>query len=204
MITDTIGEKGSPVKYNLEDIQFNPYSKGILDAFVWGKTPEGHNYWSRLYNGVLSDEDVQEAYAKLDAMKKQWFEENTVEDLGLVKDESNEILVTTTGCEDVGTTYLSVPAKSDGGPSSYYDFKDTYHTLNDWMEDKAKEQWGAYSLHMKDLIKGATRFGTKSGVGVDYDINKMLYSSIRMKVMEVGKQKAVEYILSILEDKQFK
>lgn len=96
------------------------------------------------------------------------------------------------------------PIVSDGGPSEYYDFKESHKTLNDWMEDKAKSQWGAYSLHMKDLGKGMCRFGTKNGVTEGYDINKMLYSTIRMKVMEVGKEKAVEYIRSVLEDPQFK
>lgn len=208
-----------PMKYDLEAMGFSPYADDVGTAFVWDATPEGFDYWSAFSAGVMTKGEAEVAQAKWDAMKKQWYEEQEVgdcldwgdSDFGTDLAQSlKEAIEMAEGSFLVDTPEQHYTPKdikaivSDGGPSEYYDFKESHKTLNDWMEDKAKEQWGAYSLHMKDLIKGATRFGTKSGVGVDYDINKMLYSTIRMKVMEVGKQKAVEYILSILEDRQFK
>lgn len=205
--------KPDAVYYDLKGIGFNPNvmhkASEVDKAFLFKETPEGSDYWWRFCDGKMTPAEEQEAYAKWDAMKKQWDKENNKpdalkqawEELEAMEEQPLDIVA---AWKETNPKCLSIPTKSDGGPSSYYDFKDTYHTLNDWMEDKAKEQWGAYSLHMKDLIKGATRFGTKAGVGVGYDINKMLYSAIRMKVMEVGKQKTVEYILSVLEDKQFK
>ena len=206
-------------KYNLKAMEFDPEADSVLDAFVWTETPEGPQYWADFADGLMNPEEAKEAQAKWDAMKKQWYEEQEVgdcldwgdSDFGTDLVQSlKEAIEMAEGSLLVDTPEQHYTPKdiqsivSDGGPSEYYDFKESHKTLNDWMEDKAKSQWGAYSLHMKDLGKGMCRFGTKNGVTEGYDINKMLYSTIRMKVMEVGKEKAVEYIRSVLEDPQFK
>jgi len=93
-------------------------------------------------------------------------------------------------------------SKSDGGPSSYYDFQPDWKTLNDFMEHKALTQWGAYSLHMKDIGKALCRFGVKDGTSEVYDINKIVYSGLRMKEMQC-RGSAREYLLRLLDDPQF-
>lgn len=207
-----------PMKYDLEDMGFSPDADDVSYAFGWDATPEGPTYWVDFYSGTMTKEGAEVAQAKWDAMKKQWFEEQEVGDC-LGREDSDfgaDLAQSLRGAIEMeGSLLVDTPEQhytpkdiqsivSDGGPSEYYDFKESYKTLNDWMEDKAKSQWGAYSLHMKDLGKGMCRFGTKNGVTEGYDINKMLYSTIRMKVMEVGKEKAVEYIRSVLKDPQFK
>ena len=79
MITDTVGEKENPVKYNLDAMRFNPYEEDIYDAFIWGNTPEGGDYWYKFWSGILSSKGMQEARTKWDTMKKQWFEEQSVD-----------------------------------------------------------------------------------------------------------------------------
>ena len=211
--------KLEPMKYDLKDLGFSPDADDVCEAFGWGATPEGPTYWADFYFGTMTKEEAEVAQAKWDAMKKQWYEEREAGDC-LGREDSDfgadlaqslkEAVEMAEGSLLVDTPEQHYTPKdiqsivSDGGPSEYYDFKESHKTLNDWMEDKAKSQWGAYSLHMKDLGKGMCRFGTKNGVTEGYDINKMLYSTIRMKVMEVGKEKAVEYIRSVLEDPQFK
>ena len=206
------------MNYDLKAMGFSPAADDVCEAFGWGSTPEGPTYWADFCFGTMTEEEAEVAQAKWDAMKKQWYEEQEASDcldwgFSDFGSDLTQSLKEAIGMEEsllVDTPEQHYTPKnikaivSDGGPSEYYDFKESHKTLNDWMEDKAKSQWGAYSLHMKDLGKGMCRFGNKNGVTEGYDINKMLYSTIRMKVMEVGKQKAVEYILSILEDKQFK
>lgn len=92
--------------------------------------------------------------------------------------------------------------KSDGGPSSYYDFQPGWKTWNDFAEAKAIAQWGAYSLHMKDVGKLICRFGAKDGTSEEYDLNKGVYSFLRMKEMQ-RKGSAREYMLRLLADPQF-
>lgn len=207
-----------PMRYDLEDMGFYPNTDNVCEAFGWGATPEGHTYWADFYFGNMTKEEANVAQAKWDAMKKQWYEEQEAGDcLGRGDSDFGSDLAQSLkeAVEMEESLLVDTPEQhytpkdiqsivSDGGPSEYYDFKESHKTLNDWMEDKAKSQWGAYSLHMKDLGKGMCRFGTKNGVTEGYDINKMLYSTIRMKVMEVGKEKAIEYIRSVLEDPQFK
>lgn len=98
----------------------------------------------------------------------------------------------------------AAPVKSNGGPSSYYDFKPDWVTLNDLMEHKAKTQWGAYSLHLKDSMKAGMRFGAKDGTSVGYDARKMVYSDMRLLIMAEGKVAAREYLKKLLDDPQFK
>lgn len=94
--------------------------------------------------------------------------------------------------------------KSDGGPSTYYDFKGKWVTLNDMMEDKAINQWGAYSLHLKDVGKAIFRWGTKEGTDLTYDAKKITYSGLRLLVMLIGKRDTHAFIRQLLADPQFK
>lgn len=91
---------------------------------------------------------------------------------------------------------------SDGGPSDYYDFQQGWKTWNDFAEYKAINQWGAYSLHFKDVGKLMCRFGAKEGTSEEYDLNKGVYSFLRMKEM-MRKGSAREYLLRLLDDPQF-
>jgi len=92
---------------------------------------------------------------------------------------------------------------SDGGPSSYYDFEEGWVTLNDMMEAKAMSQWGAFSLHLKDIGKAIFRFGAKRGIDYAYDARKIVYSGLRLLVMLEGKEKTSLFLDSLTEDRQF-
>ena len=98
----------------------------------------------------------------------------------------------------------AVKIKSDGGPSSYYDLSPGWVTWNDVAEHKAKTQWGPYSLHMKDLSKAMMRFGIKDGTTQEYDIHKIFYSAVRLKIMQSGKQAAKDMLQAMLDDPQMK
>lgn len=96
--------------------------------------------------------------------------------------------------------------ESDGGPSSYYDFpkgKGAWVTLNDLNDYKALNQWGPLSFHMTNVSKAAFRFGEKSGTSKVYDVNKIIYSGLRMKLMLEDKVKVRKYLQQLLEDPQF-
>lgn len=94
--------------------------------------------------------------------------------------------------------------KSNGGPSSYYDFEPGAVTWNDVAEVKAQTQWGAYSYHMKDISNAVMRFGAKDGTTSAYDARKIIYSGLRLLGMIEGKQAMRQELLSLLNDKQFK
>lgn len=94
--------------------------------------------------------------------------------------------------------------KSDGGPSGYYDFKPEWVTLNDAMEHHATARWGAYALHLKDAMKACWRFGGKDGTDHAYDARKLVYSGMRLLVMIGGVKTARDYLLTLLDDPQFK
>lgn len=93
--------------------------------------------------------------------------------------------------------------KSDGGPSSYYDFNPGWSTFNDFMEDKAQKQWGAYSLHLKDTGKALCRFGAKDGTTKAYDARKIIYSGLRLLGMIEGREAMRQELEKLLADKQF-
>jgi hypothetical protein len=93
--------------------------------------------------------------------------------------------------------------QSNGGPSSYYDFDESWTTLNDYNEYKALTQWGPYSIHMKDVSKAVCRFGAKEGTTNAYDARKIIYSGLRLLGMIEGQDAMREELLSLLEDKQF-
>lgn len=95
-------------------------------------------------------------------------------------------------------------SKSDGGPSDYYDLPSGLKTLNDLLEWLAVDRWGAYALHMKDLMKGGFRFGVKDGTSVEYDCYKIIYSGCRLLVMAKGKASVSKYLQKLLDDPQFK
>ena len=96
--------------------------------------------------------------------------------------------------------------KSDGGPSSYYDFpigKDAWVTLNDMNDYKSVHQWGPLSFHMTNVNKATFRFGQKDGTSKVYDINKIIYSGLRMKLMVEDKKAVRKYLQQLLDDPQF-
>lgn len=97
---------------------------------------------------------------------------------------------------------MSNPTKSDGGPSSYYDFDPEWVTWNDLLESKAK-LWGAYSLHLKDVGKLFMRFGSKEGTSPAYDARKLIYSGLRLLGMIEGKDAMRKELLKLLDDPQF-
>lgn len=94
--------------------------------------------------------------------------------------------------------------KSDGGPSSYYDFPAGWSTFNDFLEHKAVNQWGAYSLHMKDIGKAICRFGVKEGTSNAYDARKIVYSGLRLLGMIEGPEAMRAELEKLLADPQFK
>lgn len=101
-------------------------------------------------------------------------------------------------------THHYVKAKSNGGPSSYYDFPQGAVTWNDVAEIKAQSQWGAFSYHMKDIGKAIMRFGAKDGTTNAYDARKIIYSGLRLLGMIEGKDAMRKELLALLDDPQFK
>lgn len=94
--------------------------------------------------------------------------------------------------------------KSDGGPTGYYDIPGGCKTLNDVLEWLAVERWGKFSLHMKDIMKAAFRYGGKVGTEQEYDANKIIYFGCRLLVMVSGKAVVRKYLQKLLDDPQFK
>lgn len=64
--------------------------------------------------------------------------------------------------------------KSDGGPSSYYDFPEGFNTLNDLIEYKEM------SFAQGNILKAAYRLGRKDGITLEYDLKKIKYYADRM------------------------
>lgn len=93
--------------------------------------------------------------------------------------------------------------QSDGGPSSYYDLPYSAVTWNDIAENKAIDQWGPYSYHMKDIGKAIMRFGAKDGTSNAYDARKITYSGLRLLGMIEGKESMRAELLRLLDDPQF-
>lgn len=93
---------------------------------------------------------------------------------------------------------------SDGGPSSYYDFDNTWATWNDLADYKSKRQWKEHSFHLGNIGKAIMRWGDKSGASLEYDAKKIIYSGLRVLMMLSGKESVREYLEKLLEDKQFK
>jgi hypothetical protein len=77
-------------------------------------------------------------------------------------------------------------------------------TLNDQMEYLAKNKWGIYAIHLKDVFKGLGRWGEKEGTTPLYDTKKGIYYFCRVMKMMVGAKGLREYLQSILDDPQFK
>ena len=92
-----------------------------------------------------------------------------------------------------------------GGPSSYYDqpYSD-WITVNDQMEWLAKEKWGEYAIHLKDIFKGLCRWNTKKGTTVAYDTRKIIYYGLRVLRMIEGNEGVQKYLKELTEDPQFK
>lgn len=96
------------------------------------------------------------------------------------------------------------PAISDGGPASYYDFKEGWVTWNDLADHKAKTQWKEYAFHLGNIGKAIMRWGDKEGTSTLYDTKKIIYSALRVLVMMKGKEAAAKYLEKLSDDPQFK
>lgn len=92
---------------------------------------------------------------------------------------------------------------STGGCTAYYDFLPEWVTLNDMMDYKAQNQWGPLSFHMGNITKATYRFGEKDGTSQVYDLNKIIYSGLRAKLMLEDKQSVRDYLNELLNDPQF-
>ena len=64
--------------------------------------------------------------------------------------------------------------KSDGGPSSYYDYPEGTSTLNDIIEYKGM------SFAQGNIFKAAYRLGNKADVSIEYDLRKIKYYADRL------------------------
>jgi hypothetical protein len=94
--------------------------------------------------------------------------------------------------------------KSDGGPSSYFDFPASWTTFNDFIEHKSEHQWGKFSFHLGNIGKAICRWGDKSGTTEEYDAKKIIYSGVRILKMLIGARATRDYLQRLLDDPQFK
>lgn len=94
--------------------------------------------------------------------------------------------------------------KSDGGPSSYYDFPPEWVTLNDYIEFKSEFQWGADSFHLANITKAGCRWGDKDGTSKPYDAKKIVYSALRILRRLCGADEVQKFLKELSEDVQFK
>ena len=102
-----------------------------------------------------------------------------------------------------GLTNGSPDQPTEGGPAEYYDFKPNWVTLNDMNDYKAQHQWGPLSFHMGNISKATYRFGEKGNTSKVYDINKIIYSGLRCKLMLEDKKAVRKYLQQLLDDPQF-
>lgn len=94
--------------------------------------------------------------------------------------------------------------KPHGGPQAYYDMPfGSWVTTNDMMEYLAEHKWGKYGIHLKDIFKGLCRWGDKEGTTTVYDTRKVIYYGCRVLMMQVGAKVLREYLVELLDDKQF-
>lgn len=92
---------------------------------------------------------------------------------------------------------------SDGGPSDYYDFLPGWITLNDYIEHKSEQQWGADSFHLANITKAGCRWGDKEGTSKAYDAKKIMYSALRILRRIEGTQNVRVFLKELLGDRQF-
>jgi len=95
-------------------------------------------------------------------------------------------------------------ARSDGGPSNYYDFPKGWITFNDFLEYKSAAQWLEYSFHLGNIGKVLCRWGDKEGTENLYDTKKIIYSGCRIFAMIAGTKNLRQYLVRLLDDPQFK
>lgn len=93
--------------------------------------------------------------------------------------------------------------KSDGGPSKYYDFAESYKTVNDILEEKGAEQWKEHSWHLSNIFKAVWRWGIKDGTTAEYDAKKIIYSACRILKRMKGVDEVRSYLTGLLNDAQF-
>lgn len=108
--------------------------------------------------------------------------------------------------ENMSNTYRVVPSNevvSDGGPSTYYDLPKDLTTLNDILEFKGEQCWGADSFHLANIVKATWRWGTKAGTSKPYDTKKILYSAARLLMKYSGVTELRKSLQQMLDDPQF-
>ena len=93
---------------------------------------------------------------------------------------------------------------SNGGPSGYYDFPESWITLNDYIEYKSEKQWGPDSFHLANITKAGCRWGDKAGATKPYDARKIIYSACRVLRRLAGNEEVRRYLFELLDDAQFK
>jgi len=93
--------------------------------------------------------------------------------------------------------------KSDGGPSSYYDFPKNMLTLNDLLDFKGDRHWLGDSFHLANVVKAAWRWGTKNGTTKEYDARKIIYSGARLLMKYAGVSQVRKALQEMLDDPQF-
>ena len=93
--------------------------------------------------------------------------------------------------------------KSDGGPSTYYDFPENCKTLNDLIEWKGDSQWLGDSFHLSNVVKAAWRWGIKDGTTKQYDSRKLIYTGARLLMKHSSVEDVRETLNNMLKDKQF-
>lgn len=93
--------------------------------------------------------------------------------------------------------------KSDGGPSNYYDLPNGAITLNDLLEHLAYTRWAGDTLHLKDTVKAAWRWGEKDGTDKPYDCRKIIYSGARLLMKYAGVKELRKTLQGMLDDPQF-
>lgn len=98
---------------------------------------------------------------------------------------------------------MSDVQKSDGGPSSYYDFPSGAVTLNDLLEWLGDKRWLGDSFHLGNIVKAAWRWGSKQGTERVYDARKILYSAARLIMKYAGVDSLRKTLQDMLDDPQF-
>lgn len=143
---------------------------------VWGDVVDG-----RLYLSKGSDSPL--------AYRLSHYENNPCYTVEAITREDDD---------DYTLVHVEPTPSSDGGPSDYYDFPSGAITLNDLIEHKNM------GFHRGNIFKACWRMGSKEGTSIVYDKRKIIYSGLRMLRDEIGNDGAMEYLLELMEDPQFK
>lgn len=187
--------------YDLEGMRYNESETYLSNKFVWCKTPEGSDYWSKQF--TFPTKNGQE---KLDAMAKLYEFYESQKAVG----ERASIGITLEDFETFGYKPLDTPSfiealqsHADGGPQTYYDLPPDVVTLNDLIEYKSYNQWLGDTAHLFNIFKAAWRWGIKEGTSKEYDARKFIYSGARLLMHYAGVEETRKTLQKMLDDPQF-